>query len=113
MFENYIDSNEPWGISSTQEDSWDPNAPEEVQDDLEDRYARMLDKLEKKERLEQERRAFEGKRLQGKNAHAYKHGLDNQKIYSLKVEGKSYREIGRLLGCSPNTVRNRLNKFRK
>ena len=42
MFEDYIDSNEPWGISSTQEDSWDPNAQEEVQDDFEERYARML-----------------------------------------------------------------------
>ena len=113
MFEDYMDGNEPWGVSNNQEDSWDPNAQEEAQDDLGDSYDEMLDELEKKERLEQERRAFEGKRLQGKNAHAYKHGLDNQKIYSLKVEGKSYREIGRLLWCSPNTVRNRLNKFRK
>ena len=113
MFEDYMDGNEPWGVSNNQEDSWDPNAQEEAQDHLGDSYDEMLDELEKKERLEQERRAFEGKRLQGKNAHAYKHGLDNQKIYSLKVEGKSYREIGRLLGCSPNTVRNRLNKFRK
>lgn len=111
MFDNSINFNELFGVCDTSEDSWDPSAPEDAgyEDDdwIDEQYARM----EKKELEERERRAFEGKRLQGKNAHAYKNKLDNLTMYHLYQKGKSYREIGQLMGCSPSTVRNRLQKL--
>ena len=111
MFDNSINFNELFGVCDTSEDSWDPSAPEDTgyEDDewIDAQYAQM----EAKELIARERRAFEGKRLQGKNAHAYKHDLDNKKMYNLYQEGKSYHEIGQLMGCSPSTVRNRLQKL--
>lgn len=82
---------------------WDPFAPEEMdeQDDFDD--IQMIQGLERKQ--------FEGTRLCGKNAHAYKKSLDNVEIYNLKSQGLSYREIAKLLDCSPSTVRNRFNRM--
>ncbi len=59
--------------------------------------------------LEQE--TFENQRLHGKQAHAYKHEYDNVKIMLLREDGKTYREIAKIIGCSPSTVRNRLRKL--
>jgi hypothetical protein len=62
--------------------------------------------------VEMERVAFEGKRLCGKNAHAYKAEYENQMMLRLRREGKSYRQIAKAMGIkSPSTVRNRLNRL--
>lgn len=36
--------------------------------------------------------------------------LDIEQIKQFRKEGKSYREIGRLMGCSDATIRNRLKE---
>lgn len=65
---------------------------------------------EEKER-EEEARAFESIPKHGVHAHAYNKKLDNLKIKRLRKKGYTYREIAKQLGCSPNTVRNRLKKM--
>ena len=43
-----------------------------------------------------------------KSPPAYKDNIDNTAIWMMKeLDGMSYREIGRRLSISPNTVRNR------
>ena len=66
--------------------------------------------LERQNR-ELEKKAFEGKRLCGKNAHAYKAELDNLRMLDLWGEGKTLREIAQAMGCSPSTVKNRLDRL--
>lgn len=39
--------------------------------------------------------------------------LKNLELYQLWLAGKSYHEIGRLMGCSPNTVRTRIQRDRE
>lgn len=48
----------------------------------------------------------------GMYAHAYRHDLDDIKIKAMREKGISYREIGRQMGCSPSTARNRFEKMR-
>jgi DNA-binding NarL/FixJ family response regulator len=66
---------------------------------------------EKLHNKELERVAFDGKRLCGKNAHAYKKEYDNIQMLEMWKHGMSYRKIAEALGCSPSTVSNRLNKL--
>lgn len=60
---------------------------------------------------EEEKRAFESIPKHGVHAHAFKKGLDNLKMKELRKKNYTYREIAKQLGCSPNTVRNRLQKL--
>lgn len=60
---------------------------------------------------ELERKAFEDIPKHGVHAHAYKKGLDNQKMRKLREKGYTYRQIAEQLKCSPSTVRNRLKKL--
>lgn len=60
---------------------------------------------------EEEKRAFESIPKHGVHAHAFKKGLDNLKMKELRKKNYTYREIAKQLGCSPNTVRNRLKKM--
>lgn len=62
---------------------------------------------------EEERWAFENVPKHGIHAHAYKKELDNLRMKKLREKGYSYRKIGKHLGCSPSTVRNRLKKLGK
>lgn len=64
--------------------------------------------LENIKRIE---KAFSSIPKHGIQAHAYKKDLNNLRIINLREQGKSYREIANQLGCSPNTVRNRLKKM--
>lgn len=69
---------------------------------------------EQKKQLEQKQKEREqptAKRSPSKHgdcAPAYRRELDVCKMYQLSKKGYSYRKIAELLGCSPNTVRNRL-----
>lgn len=48
----------------------------------------------------------------GKHTHATREDLDNVRILQLRAAGRTLTQIGEQLGCSPSTVRNRLNKLR-
>ena len=61
---------------------------------------------------EQYDKPFENKRLEGKDAHAYKEEYSNAEIAMLYERGLSLRQIAKELGCkSPSTIRNRLIKM--
>ena len=60
---------------------------------------------------EEERWGFEKVPKHGVHAHAYKKNLDNVRMKRLRERGYTYRQIGKQLGCSPSTVRNRLKKM--
>lgn len=60
---------------------------------------------------EEERWDFEKVPKHGVHAHAYKKSLDNVRMKRLRERGCTYRQIGKQLGCSPSTVRNRLKKM--
>lgn len=44
----------------------------------------------------------------GEYAPAFRHDLSTDKMWELCKKGYLYKKIGQELGCSPNTVRNRL-----
>lgn len=48
----------------------------------------------------------------GKHTHATREDLDNVRILQLRAAGRTLTQIGEQLGCSPSTVRNRLNKLK-
>lgn len=58
-----------------------------------------------------EKKTFDSVPKCGYHASAYRDDLDNQEIINLRVKGYSLRKIANILGCSPSTVRNRLNKM--
>lgn len=62
--------------------------------------------LEKRieEDLKKKRSVFE----HGDHAPAFRRDLSNIEMLQLRLKGYSYRRIGEVLGCSPNTVKNRL-----
>lgn len=67
------------------------------------------------ERLFKEREADELQKTnfkKGKHTHAYREELLNSEIVRLRRAGWSLAKIAEQLGCSPSTVRNRLNKLR-
>ena len=67
------------------------------------------------ERLLEEREAEELQKTnfeKGKHTHAYREELLNSEIVRLRRAGWSLAKIAEQLGCSPSTVRNRLNKLR-
>ena len=57
-------------------------------------------------------KSFASKPKHGVYAHAYKQKYDNGEILRLRGEGKSYREIAKILNIPFSTVRNRIIKMR-
>ena len=47
----------------------------------------------------------------GKNAPAYKDNIDEEYIYRLWKENRPIREIARIVGCAPDTVKRRILKL--
>lgn len=85
---------------------------EEVDEELEEeRYERMIEEYEKQRNKKIEEKAFRDIAGQGVHAHAFRDDLDTSEMIKLKEKGFSLREIGVKLGCSPSTVRNRINRF--
>lgn len=121
-FPDYIDVNkvfDPWAEDNTEYENLDEyfynnmDRYDEGETELEEAKAleaipKHLDNLKERE---DEKRAFESIPKHGVHAHAFKKGLDNLKMKELREKGLTYREIGKQLGCSPNTVRNRLKKM--
>ena len=67
------------------------------------------------ERLFEEREAEELQKTnfkKGKHTHAYREELLNSELVRLRRAGWSLVKIAEQVGCSPSTVRNRLNKLR-
>ena len=86
---------------------FDPLEEQFDEEEYFDNTARLLDELEHKE-IE---KIFSDKKGTGVEAHAYRHNLDNNLILQLWRQGWTLRKIGAELKCSPNTVRNRIQKM--
>ena len=87
------------------ETSWEVDEEQE-----EEKYEKMIEEHEEQQNKEIEIRAFRDVAGQGVHAPAFRDDLDTLEMIKLKKRF-SLREIGRKLGCSPNTVKNRIKCF--
>lgn len=82
--------------------------PENSGDDFYDDFDPFgEDEIEKEEIA----KAFKSTPKHGVYAHAYNKKLDNWKIKKMREKRYTLRAIAKQLGCSPNTIRNRLKKM--
>lgn len=98
-YSGYYSDNDADNLDDCSYDDSDP-----FYDDSDPFYDEMMERKE-------EKAIFSAIPKHGVYAHAYRKDLDNLKIKKLWEKNYSYRAIGKQLGCSPNTVRNRLSKL--
>ena len=129
---DYYNYDEIYGKEGQTPSVYDPNHPDEREEDLDlEKHLHLLEIEEKKmeqeqkeqreqqkqkqqEQLEQELKESEQRILKrshtksGYCSTAYRRDLNVDMMYQLHKKGYSYRRIAKEMGCSPNTVRSRL-----